>query len=356
MPEYTTRRIEDLHLDPRNPRLPIDKQDQDEWMLLKYIAQTYNAIELGRSIATYGYFLSEPLIVINQEGKWIVVEGNRRLTALCLLHAPKLAAELDLENAAEWHQLADSVSRQNNVPFDGLPVVVADNREQVAPIIGYRHISGIQAWQPHAKARYIADLVDHLPTGDRSIRKVAAIVGERPAEVGSHYRNHEILKQARDVFNFDTTRAQAGFGVFTRAMSSLPLRRYIGAPAPTHVEVGERPIPKDKEEELEELLSWLFGDGKNAKPVIKESRDLTKLGRVLDSEHGIRALRETRNLDLAAEAAGGPRERLASRLRQAKTALHGIRSDLDACMEDDEIQSLVMEVREAVAQLVDTRS
>ena len=58
--------ISQLRLDPLNPRLPQSYQGAPEETLLKWIVETYNALEVARSIALHGYFPSEPLILQRQ--------------------------------------------------------------------------------------------------------------------------------------------------------------------------------------------------------------------------------------------------------------------------------------------------
>ena len=212
-----------LHLDPLNPRLPEAYHGASETQLLEYIAETYSGIEVARSIALHGYFHSEPLIVISEtEDSYIVVEGNRRLVALRILAQPDLAAELD--DADEWRILADEADLPERIP-----VVIARDRRSVAPIIGYRHISGIEPWEPYPKARFIASLVE-----DESLefQAVADLVGERSSDVSANYRNFAIVTQAKDDFGIDITRITRRFGVFTRAMTSLPCGHTLGLPPP----------------------------------------------------------------------------------------------------------------------------
>ncbi len=108
--------IQQLRLDPLNPRLPQAYQGRSQELLLECIAETYSAIEVARSIALHGYFPSEPLIVISQsDDTYVVVEGNRRLVALKILADSTLANELD--DADDWRALARIHRR---TPMDGV--------------------------------------------------------------------------------------------------------------------------------------------------------------------------------------------------------------------------------------------
>lgn len=335
--------ISQLRLDPLNPRLPQSYQGAPEETLLKWIVETYNALEVARSIALHGYFPSEPLIVISeQDDKYIVVEGNRRLVALKTLADPTLAKELD--DAADWRTLAD-----RTVLPAKIPVIIAPDRRSVAPIIGYRHISGIEPWEPYAKARFIASLVDDEKL---KFQDVADLVGERSSDVAANYRNYAIVAQAQDNFGIDSARVTGRFGVFTRAMSSLPLRTYIGAPAPASVHPGKRPLAEHSGPKLQELFSWVFGDD-TEDPVIGESRNITELGHVVSSVDGLRILKETRDLEESFIAAGGLRERLIRRLTNAHNNLDAAREDLVAYYDDEDVQRLLSRCKQALQRLVE---
>ena len=76
--------LRSLLLDPENPRLPAEMQGESQEELAVHLELGFDAFTVAESIASHGYFGSEPLIVIaaGEQGLWIVVEGNRRLTAL----------------------------------------------------------------------------------------------------------------------------------------------------------------------------------------------------------------------------------------------------------------------------------
>lgn len=82
--------IEKLHFDQLNPRLPKRLQGvSDEAMIIDYMLKNGNILELMKSIAEMGYSEAEPLLVVKDGDAYIVVEGNRRLTALKLLNNEK---------------------------------------------------------------------------------------------------------------------------------------------------------------------------------------------------------------------------------------------------------------------------
>jgi hypothetical protein len=318
--------LDELLLDPQNPRLPRDvRGTNDQAVLARYIARKYHAIEIARSVASNGFFESEPLIAVRDGKFWRIVEGNRRLTAL------KGLTDRDLRetfpNAKEWQRHA----RSAEVPAL-LPVVVAAEESEIWPIVGYRHISGIEPWDPYAKAQFIADRVDSgVPW-----HKVAILVGESETSVRSHYRNYKINEQARDQFGVDVSEVEGQFGTFTRAMSSIPVRAYIKAPAPRDVKRGEHPLPAKNAAKTTELLSWLFGVDGN-EPVIEESRDLTELAIVLSDRRATAILQRTRDLTEAYLESPGQRDDLAKRLQKAETLLRTTRGEVRSNRHDPTI-------------------
>ena len=341
--EYGEANLSSLYLDENNPRLPEDVKGSDQSTLLKYITDQYIPLELARSIARHGYFRSEPLIIIPHDPDgFTVVEGNRRLVALRLLQDPTQAGEID--DLGEWEELAS----QTSVP-DPIPVVTAVDRRSVAPIIGYRHISGIEPWDPFAKARFVAHFVDNEGL---AFEEVANLVGESVGNVAASYRNQAIIAEAKGEFSLPVENAVEEFGVFTRAMNSPALRNYIGAAGPGEVTPRQKAIPQDKGEHVEELLSWLFGEG-DQQAVIDDSRQITALGEVVASEIGLDVLRTTRDINQAHVAAGGLRERLLRRLNNAYTNLMAANEDIADHREDEQVRALVNECYDALRPLLE---
>jgi hypothetical protein len=334
--------VESLLLDDENPRLPEALGDKSQLALLTWMANQYNTVEVARSLSEHGYFDSEPVIAIRAGKKLKVVEGNRRLTAVKLLLDADLRQSITLDDAEEWQELADAAELENR-----LPVHVAKNRKEVAPVIGYRHIAGIEPWDPWAKARFIAREIEKE---QQSFAQVAVIVGERESEVRAHYRNYRVAFDAENLLRVPTSRVKAQFGFFTRAMNSVGLREHIGAPAPSEIKPRKRVLRKSKKKEVAEVFSWLFGD-ETTEPVIKESRQISSLGEVVASTQALKVLRNTRNLEEAMMASGGVRARLLNRLRSAAQALGQAELDIHNFRTDAEVARALDDCNEALKRL-----
>ncbi len=86
--EFTS--VDDLYLDPKNPRLGRNQAGPDvpQAQVLELMA-TWSLEKLGQSFVESGYWIQEALIIVREElygeDRLVVVEGNRRLAALQLL-------------------------------------------------------------------------------------------------------------------------------------------------------------------------------------------------------------------------------------------------------------------------------
>lgn len=309
--------IDQLLLDWNNPRLPPEdrKKSITQRHLALIIERNYNAYRIAESIARHEYFMSEPLIALKEgKGRYRVIEGNRRLTALKGLSDPDLRAEFGKENKA-WLRLEG-----DNVPAE-VPVLVVDNAAAVAPLLGFRHISGIEPWEPYAQAAFVADLVN----AGQSLEEVARTVGRSNTEVRSMYRDFDILRFAEER-DIDVRPARDSFGVFTAAMGRPALRAYIGAEDPRQVDPNYEPINESRRDRLAEMLRLLFGDISGDGKVIRESRQITSLARVFADPSGeaVSVLLETEDLDEALAALTSDEDQLLSGLAGAQRALRRV--------------------------------
>ena len=96
---HKNRSIKRLHLDLRNPRLgrpSVDTEAEAMTQLLKKFGP--KIVGLARSIAEHGLNPTESWAIVQEDGKYVVLEGNRRLVACRLLDNPNKAP--DSETAA----------------------------------------------------------------------------------------------------------------------------------------------------------------------------------------------------------------------------------------------------------------
>lgn len=330
--------LDQLELDPLNPRLPDIYQGQPQAKLIETLAKDYSLAELAQSFVDNGYFREEPLVAVpSSENKYSVVEGNRRLAALRILSSPSLVDELGLGDP--WKALA---AKWQEVP---IPILVYQAREEIVPYLGFRHISGVKQWEPREKARFLNSLLQQ--TG-RSFSEVAREVGSQAGAVRNSYVAYRILCQARDDFEIDTTNLESNFGVLLRALSSSPIKKFLGL-VTDGKEPGEleKPIPEGSGPKLRELVEWIFGIG-TIRPVLHDSRELTKLGWILDSAPALETLRASGAFQLALARTEGEESSVIDNLQKANYHLEEVKRVVDLHRDNATVKSLVQRCEQMV--------
>ena len=339
--------VGNLLLDPDNPRLPDDLDTSDQQELLRHFLSNYQPDEIAESMAENGYFNEEPLLVVPDRNAFVVVEGNRRLAALKLLTSP--ADREALRTPARWRDLAEAAADKN---LDQVPVVRYAARDELLDYLGFRHVSGIAPWTPEAKARFVSSLVTR---DGYSFRDAARAIGSRSDAIRRQVLAYAALQQNKRA-GFDVRPAERLFGFYYRSLQSPGVRRHMGVPDPADfTEKMTSPVAPGSEEAVAEVISWLFGnEAEHQKPVIRESRQVDALGHVLLSPEATVILRETRDLDLALDAAGGDPERMKGSLLRARRALIIANGQAYQFAGDDEVIESAQRVQEVLTQLLKT--
>jgi hypothetical protein len=142
-----------LHLDAKNPRLGREHSARAPREILQYLFERDKAMEVAESIATRGFFQNEPLLAVKEDGRFVVVEGNRRLAALKALREPSL-----LEGAYERQveRLARRIVDPNLIA--SVPVTIAPSRKATDRQIAGRHVgTPVLAWRSENRASFILD-------------------------------------------------------------------------------------------------------------------------------------------------------------------------------------------------------
>ena len=288
--------VDYLLLDDTNPRLPERLRERSQSELLRFFYDEGVLEELAQSFVDNGFFQHEPLIVVptEQDERYVVVEGNRRLAALKVLHQVPLADELHFVSV-------DARSEELQILRE-IPCFIIRDRNAVHAYIGFRHIGALKTWPPEAKARYLLAEARRLEadTGRDPFRDLGRRVGSNAQGVRNPYIAIRILLHAREEFGLEVTYVQdRRFGVWLRCMNSADIRTYIGFGSATTYDEIEEALGRVKEKKLKEVLNDLRGDGTTRRAVLGDSRDVTVYGRALMDSRAHETLRQTNDLALA---------------------------------------------------------
>lgn len=306
-----------LDFDPKNPRFYRLRGASDDDRVISEMLDDEGVQDLMSSIGQQGYFPGEPLLISPsvEKGKFIVVEGNRRLAAVKLLNGELKAPR------RKSRSVAMIIAEAKEIPTQ-LPCIFYESRDLVLRYLGYRHITGIKEWDALSKARYLADLKEtfysDLPE-DEQLRTIAKEIGSRSDAVAKLLTGLSLFDEAEDrkfFRNHNLSPEVVDFSYVTTALGYKNISTWLGLKGEAGVSIDEL-----DHEKLEQLFYWMYVPQKNGRTVVGETRRLKELAAVVNSEDGLRVLTTSGSLADAFLYTDGPQEALSAALRVADAKL-----------------------------------
>lgn len=224
---WPTKRLSvaSLHLDPKNPRLGRETTARAPREIIQYLFDHDRAIDVAESISIRGYFPNEPLLAVHEEGRYVVVEGNRRLAALKALREPGL---LEGSPARQVERLAKRIADIKSIA--GVPVTIAPSRRATDRLLAARHVgTPILPWQAENRASFILDKLSEGYTNE----EVQSQLGFSVADIQHARQTRAIADMARSIelpeeikAKLDSPRAKL-FTTIERVFDSSVGREYL---------------------------------------------------------------------------------------------------------------------------------
>lgn len=339
----------DLELDVENPRLP-EYLKKNKKTIVNHIATTTSIEDLMQAISANGFFSGEPLIAIQQGNKYVVLEGNRRLTAVMLLNDPYL-----LSKPAQ--KILD-ISSATLKPPKKLPVVVKKNRQEVLPYLGFRHITGVKQWEPLAKARYIKslyDLVDANKTPYEKYTEVAKNIGSRRDHIRRNLDALAVYKVIcqEDFYNIeDLDEDSLHFSVLSTAIADERLGSFLGVIEKSiKGTIHKNPIEKNdvlNKGNIKELTKWIFEKNDEGETRVGESRNLKYLSLVVDTPKALDAFRDGATLTYSYRLTKGANEELRDMLYEIEGIVSRAASIVAHVDFEEDTFSLIKQIKDNV--------
>ena len=270
-----------LLLDAENPRFAGLTEDISEADLLVKLRKEMHLDELIDSIKQNGFYNTEPLLVVdsaNQKGKFIVVEGNRRLAAIKLLLTPEFKTEKKIRD-----QLATRI-----------PVAVYPNRKSLWSYLGFRHINGPKEWDSYSKAVYAYGVHKKFKI---SLDEIANRIGDTHLTVIRMCNGLVVLEQAEKEGYFSSESVDLRKFYFSHLYTILQkenTKKFLGIKSGKKDIFKKNPIPGGKLKNLKLLLELLFGNQAGTlEPVVKsQNPDLKRLDQILGNKTALSFLKE----------------------------------------------------------------
>lgn len=293
--EYRKINISDLKLDIHNPRLPKSTQlrteknkHNAEEIIVEFMLLEAATLELMMAIGENDYFAGEQLLVvpdIDDEGKYIVVEGNRRLTAVKLLSNPDLAK-------VKKESLKKICAEADHKPID-IPCLIFEKKESILKYLGFRHITGIKSWRLLEKARYLNDLkvqeFENVNFG-QACRDIAKMIGSSTSYIRRLLTGLALYRKVEDegfykIDGLNDTKFHLNY--FVDALNKENIRNFIGVDFNS-----DKPVEELKSNNLKTITHWWFEKTEGQPRVLGDSKGLKKLDAVISNDFALAAFKD----------------------------------------------------------------
>lgn len=352
VPERNYINVMDLDFDPTNPRFSADVANGPVDELIERFIRDERLLEIVTSIADQGFFDGEPLLVVANNDRFTVVEGNRRLAALKLLNK-------ELKVPPGRTSIEDIIKSPKFIPLK-VPCLVFKDGDKILRYLGFRHITGIKSWGSLQKARYLKKLRDSFYEAFEGRRKLVALareIGSRPDYVGQMLTALNLYERAEGK-NFYGVKglepSEIEFSVLSTAISYSNIASYVGLDG-RQDSAGEGL----NEEHLKNLLTWMFVARGDQRSILGDSRNLKLLAAVVESKSATKVLVESGNLEAAFQMSRGPSIALNLSLKTIEKKLKDTWQLLPQVSKPDpgdeeradEIRKLAVQVRDAIKAL-----
>lgn len=249
--------VEKLELDLQNPRLPKHVRDQNDITQIRnYLLGKEDVLRIAKSIANNGYHRSAVAIACKENGKLIVLDGNRRLAACQLLLNPKLAT--NAKDKKELEELNKKIDKQR---LKNIKITVAPSRKEAEKEIWDIHVNRLlKSWEQLQRLRMYKNLIDDKELNIESAAKEYGTTKGRFAnELAKLYFYEWILELGDNTVEIKMR--DAGFNAIERLIISKNGKKLLDYDVSNEGMV----IFEDKkrsEKILKRLIPYIIGDEK----------------------------------------------------------------------------------------------
>jgi len=282
--------LDQLLLDPNNPRFSelgevLNPIPEGRFADEKVQANTFekmkdtmfDVVELRDTIKAIGFLPMDRIVirewkVKSDPAKYIVIEGNRRVTALKWLI-----------NLHEIGKETFSDARLNN--YTNLECLLLNDK--IAPpsatliLPGLRHVSGIKEWGPYQKAK----AVHALRSGGLSPQEAAQSLGLSTRAANSSYRCFVALEQMVKDEEFGEFAEPRMYSYFEEVFKRPAVRLWL--------DWSDEKERFCNQERLHEFYSWMLPQGEDnvEGPKLPEAKSVRDLASILDDDSAMNVLR-----------------------------------------------------------------
>ncbi len=177
-----------LRLDLNNPRLSDTTKRLTQSEIIDYLIENEKVYELAIGIVTQGYFLNEQPIIVKENGKYHVLEGNRRVSASKILINPDL-----IKSSVRRSNIKKLLKTFDLSIIEKLECIVAPNREDADVMIVNRHTGGsaVEKWDKTKQDRF---LYNRFIAGE-TVEEMSSKFPITKSEIKNSLRRYNVYKE-----------------------------------------------------------------------------------------------------------------------------------------------------------------
>lgn len=336
-----TLKLSDLLLEPNNPRFSELREDYATVSESRYaddkvqqIANSkmrnaiFNVAELRDTIKTIGFLPMDRIVVrewdgLNGVNKFVVIEGNRRVTALKWL--------LQLHDEGKENLDADFLASLDNIEALLLDKTKAPESAQLI-LPGLRHVSGVKEWGPYQKAK----AVFHLRQTGLSPQDSAQSLGLSTRAANQSYRCFLALENMANDEEYEERVTPDMYSYFEEVFKRPVVRDWL--------EWDDTCEKFKNSTNLSDFYSWIARpeEGESAQK-LPEAKSVRELAQFINDDAAMNVFRSdagTLARALAKFEVDHPADWF-PRIAEAKAALKGLTPDILRSLDEEAIKAIV---------------
>jgi hypothetical protein len=284
-----TIQLDSILLDPNNPRFSdlgddfkvvqssrFNDDRVQSHTVEKMKTDSFQVAELRDTIKELGFLPMDKIVVKEWEfsehdvRKYIVIEGNRRITALKWL--------INLHDTGR-----ESFTSEQLQNFTNIECLVIDKKiaPEAAELIlpGLRHVSGIREWGPYQKAKAIFE----LRTSGYSAQQAAQSLGLKTLTANRAHRCYLALESMKQDEEFGDYASPKLYSYFEEIIKKPALRSWLGwsDSSETFENIGN----------LHEFYSWIVPNEDDDSIKINMAIQVRELASIIQDEDSMSILR-----------------------------------------------------------------
>jgi len=249
----------DIALDRENPRIRVEPTDKESDIIRKLIRYE-DVQDLAKKISKSGLLPGERIIVVQEKGQWVVLEGNRRVCACKLLLSKNLVPTEYRKSFPPPLATASDIALIETIDAD-----VAPDRRSAEPILTLRHTeSGIRKWKPIARMRRVMRLLDEGFT----IEQIASETNSSASGIRKTIREFRLLQLAINLKGLTAAEKSKlddpdlRTNPYTRFFELSGVRDYLGLSFDANINAVILPPRKEFDSKLKLIVKAFLNDDK----------------------------------------------------------------------------------------------